>query len=251
MADEKTLQEEFYEKLREYDGTLARIDNWTDGVIRGTIIENKLKIDNPNTPLAQAITYLSRFRNIARDVPGYIMTIDLTQKYVRIYNSNDFLSEIETPHYISASKSNKSFITDIKPIKEYSYNENIKEVCEDLKYNDFLKVHIDFYNIVANSQRFYTENTSQTKKLAFRKELLNPKILNIYPISEQELKEKETTEFAGVIDCLNDKLLQKELGAFYTPLPYVKLYHLDILLSKAFSCTIISYSSYCMTEGKK
>ncbi len=223
MPDERMLQEQFYAQLCAIDGTIAEIDNYTDGVIRGTIIENKLKIDNPAVPLCQAISYLSKFRNLAKDVPGRIMTIDFTRKYVRIYNSDDFLEYIERPHLSAASKS-KVFITDVKPIKEYCYDKNLIEVVEDLRYSEFVRVHIDFYNIVANAQRFYMECPSaQTKKLAFRKELLNPQILNIYPIPVDELKDKEKTEFAGVIDCLNDKILQKELGAFYTPDPYVKL----------------------------
>ena len=224
MPDETTLQEQFYEELCKIDGTIADISGNTDGVIRGTIIENKLKIDNPAVPLSQAIAYLSKFRNLAKDIPGHIMTVDFSRKHIRIYNSEDFLDEIEKPHLLAASKSNRGFVTDKKPISEYSYDKNLIQVVNDLKYDKFIKVHIDFFNIVANSQRFYNQILGQKKKkLAFRKELLSPKVLNIYPIPEKELKEKEKSEFAGVIDCLNDKLLQKELGAFYTPDPYVKL----------------------------
>ena len=223
MIDEKTLQERFYAQLCDIDGTIAEVSNNTDGVIRGTLIENKLVINNPAQPLGQAVSYLSKFRNLAKDVPGRIMTIDFSRKFIRIYDSSDFLSEIERPCYKAASKI-KDFYTDVKPIKEYCYEKNLGEVVKDLQYDQFLRVHVDFYNIVANAQRFYMENPSaSTKKLAFRKELLNPQYLNIYPISESDLQEKEKTEFFGVIDCLNDKILQKELGAFYTPEPYVKL----------------------------
>ncbi len=223
MADEKMLQEQFYAKLCDIDGTIAEVSNYTDGVIRGTLIENKLVINNPAVPLGQAVSYLSKFRNLAKDVPGRIMTIDFSRKFIRIYNSCDFLSEIERPCYMAASKI-KDFHSDVKPIKEYCYDKNLGEVVKDLQYNQFLKVHVDFYNIVANAQRFYSENPlASTKKLAFRKELLNPQFLNIYPLSEKDLQEKEKTEFSGVIDCLNDKILQKELGAFYTPDSYVKL----------------------------
>ena len=96
MPDETTLQEQFYEELCKIDGTIADISGNTDGVIRGTIIENKLKIDNPAVPLSQAIAYLSKFRNLAKDVPGHIMTVDFSRKYVRIYNSEDFLEEIKS-----------------------------------------------------------------------------------------------------------------------------------------------------------
>jgi len=50
-------------------------------------------------------------------------------------------------------------------------------------------------------------------KLEFVSELIEPKFLNIFPYEDSKPKvyEKSKKEFPGLIDCLNDKFLQKEL----------------------------------------
>lgn len=49
--NEKQGQIEFYDLLNKIDGTIPTYDDFTDGVVRGTILEFKLRIDNINAVL--------------------------------------------------------------------------------------------------------------------------------------------------------------------------------------------------------
>jgi hypothetical protein len=50
-------------------------------------------------------------------------------------------------------------------------------------------------------------------KLEFVEELIKPNFLNIFSYAKdrEEVYEKSKKEFPGLIDCLSDKFLQKEL----------------------------------------
>lgn len=229
---EKEWQIEFYNNLRVFDWTIPTIEDNTDWVIRWTIIEFKLSISNINNVLFQSIKYLSRMRNLGKKIPSQILLVSLNNEKAYLFQSNDFLTEIETQYTWSASKDNKDFTTQIKP-KNIEYKNNLIEIIEILKNDDFIKVHVDKHNIVWLSKSYYeitNDGSIEMKiekkyhKLEFAEELANPKYLNIFPYAstKEKVYEKSKQEFPWLIDCLNDKFLQKELWAFYTPDPYVK-----------------------------
>lgn len=213
--NEKEGQLDFYGTIKKIDGTIPEYDDFTDGVIRGTILEFKLKIDNKYSVLLQTIKYLSKKRNNGKDIPSQILLVSLNEEKAYLYNSNDFLEYIEKQYVGSASKNNKDFFTDIKA-KEIYYNNNYIEIVNILKNEDFIKTHIDFYCVVGYANRFYNENPKKTK-IDFFEELRNPKNLPIYPWNGNE------EDFKYIMDCLNDNQHKKELGAFYTPIEYCKL----------------------------
>mgnify|MGYP007030456923 CR=1 FL=1 len=229
---EKEWQIEFYNNLRVFDGTIPTIEDNTDWVIRWTIIEFKLSISNINNVLFQSLKYLSRMRNLGKKIPSQILLVSLNNEKAYLFQSNDFLIEIEKQYTGSASKDNKDFTTQIKP-RNIEYKNNLIEIIEILKNDDFIKVHVDKHNIVWLSKSYYeitNDGSIEMKiekkyhKLEFASELVNPKFLNIFPYASDKAKvyEKSKQEFPWLIDCLNDKFLQKELWAFYTPDPYVK-----------------------------
>lgn len=229
---EREGQSKFYDDLRTYDWTIPTIEDNTDGVIKGTLIEFKLSIPNINVVLFQAIKYLSRMRNLGKKIPAQILLVSLNNEKSYVFNSWDFLKEIETQYIWAASKNNRNFSTQLKPI-EINYKNNLWEVIELLKKEWFITVHVDKYNIVGLSKTYYErindwsiEMKIEKKyhKLEFVEELVSPKILTIFPYgkSRDEIYEKSKKEFPWLIDCLNDKFLQKELWAFYTPDPYVQ-----------------------------
>lgn len=232
---EKEWQISFYNDLRKFDGTIPTIENNTDWIIKWTIIEFKLSISNISNVLFQSIKYLSRLRNLWKNIPTQILLISLNNEKAYLFKSNDFLKEIETQYTWWASKNNNDFSTEIKTLT-INYKEKLKDIVDILDNNEFIKVNVDKYNIVWLSKAYYEiinapENSLTTKiekklgnKLEFVEELIKPKFLNIFPYEKnrEEVYEKSKKEFPWLIDCLNDKFLQKELWAFYTPDPYVE-----------------------------
>lgn len=232
---EKEGQIDFYDDLRRFDWTIPTIENNTDWIIRWTIIEFKLSISNINSVLYQSIKYLSRLRNLGKNIPSQILLVSLNTETAYLFKSNDFLIEIEKQYMGWASKDNKDFSTNIKP-QTINYKEKLKDIVDILENDEFIKVHVDKHNIVWLSKAYYEvindpknieikiEKKYNKLKLEFVEELVEPKYLNIFPYAKdrEEVYEKSKKEFPGLIDCLNDKFLQKELWAFYTPDPYVK-----------------------------
>lgn len=225
-------QIKFYDNLRVFDGTIPTIEDNTDGIIRWTLLEFKLSIPNINVVLFQAIKYLSRMRNLGKNIPAQILLISLNNKKVYLFQSEDFLEDIEKQYLWGASKNNKSFSTNLKSL-EIDYRNNFKEIIDILEHDQYIKVHVDKNNIVGLSKAYYeriNDGSVEMKierkyhKLEFVEELVQPKFLHIFPYwkNRDEVYEKSKKEFPWLIDCLNDKFLQKELGAFYTPDPYVK-----------------------------
>ncbi len=235
FQSEKEWQVLFYNNLRVFDGTIPIIEDNTDWVIRWTLIEFKLSISNINNVLFQTIKYLSRMRNLGKKIPSQILLISLNNEKAYLFKSEDFLKGIETQYIGWASKDNKDFTTAIKP-ETISYKEKLKDIVNILENNEFIKVHVDKYNIVWLSKAYYEiindsknieikiEKKYNGDKLKFVSELVEPKYLNIfsYASNSEEVYEKSKKEFPWLIDCLNDKFLQKELWAFYTPDAYVQ-----------------------------
>ncbi len=213
--NEKEGQIEFYNLLNKINGSIPLYDDFTDGIIGGTILEFKLRIDNINSVLLQAIKYLSKKRNNGKNIPSQILLVSLNEEKAYLYKSNDFLKDIEKQYVGSASINNNSYYTNIKP-EIIEYSQNLKKIAEILESNEFIKINIDLYCVIGYANRFYSENPTK-KKIDFFNELRDPKTLPIYPWQGQE------EDFKYIMDCLNDNQHKKELGAFYTPKEYVKL----------------------------
>jgi len=225
-------QIDFYNSIRRNDWSIPIIEDNTDWIIRWTLLEFKTTISNINIVLFQTIKYLSRMRNLGKKIPSQILLISLNNEKAYLFKSIDFLDEIETQYIWWASKNNKDFSTNIKP-ETIDYKNNLLQINYILKNEDYIKVHVDKYNIVWLSKTYYEiindwsqEMKIQKKyhKLEFVEELVEPNYLNIfsYAKNREEVYEKSKKEFPWLIDCLNDKFLQKELWAFYTPDSYVK-----------------------------
>ena len=216
FLNEKDGQIRFFEDLR--ITTDVSLTNNTDGVYKGTLFEFKLSISNINKVLFQSIKYLSHMRIKGESIPKTILLIGLNQEIVYKFESKDFLKEIEQVYFGASSKDNKNFSTNITA-ETINYNnpEGLSRILQILQDEGFIKIHIDIYDVVGWSNRFYFENPTATKTALFN-ELKNPKHFKklLY-----QWKGKES-DFKYILDLLNDRMHRKELGAFYTPSVYCK-----------------------------
>lgn len=188
----------------------------TDGVYKGTIFEFKLTISDINKVLFQAIKYLSHRRVKGEPIPAQILLIALNEENAYLFNSDDFLEDIERIYAGAASKNNAEFSTKVQPEKiDYSKINGLRRITDILETEGYTKVHIDVFDVVGWSEKFYRENPSASKIKLF-KELRQPKYFAsyIYPWTGDE------KDFKYIMDLLNDKQHKKELGAFYTPPAY-------------------------------
>ena len=99
LEDERQGQIEFFKDylpLINSDLTMNDIleDN-TDGVVNGNLLEFKLNISDLNTVLFQAIKYLSARRIKGKEVPANIVLVSLNNKKAYVYSSVDYLDDIE------------------------------------------------------------------------------------------------------------------------------------------------------------
>lgn len=190
----------------------------TDGVYKGTLFEFKLTISDINKVLFQAIKYLSHRRIKGEPIPAQILLVALNEENAYLFNSSDFLEEIEKIYAGAASKNNSNFNTKNQPEKiDYSEPNGLRHILEILDIQKFTKVHIDVFDVVGWAERFYRENPSASK-IKFFRELRAPQYLAafIYPWKGDE------KDFKYIMDLLNDKQHKKELGAFYTPPAYCR-----------------------------
>lgn len=220
-------QEQFY---RDY---LPRVDKGlslddilkynTDGILFGNILEFKLVINDPNAVLFQTIKYLSSMRIKGKSIPKNIVLISLNTNTVYLYNSVDYLKEIETVYYNGASKENLGLTRNTEPlILDLNKEIDQESLIKLLKTNNFTKIHIDENCIVGWAHRFYNENPHAKKsdfigdssgKITIVGEIRQPNKLKdfILPYSGED-----NVKFKYLMDKLNDSLQQKNLGAFYT-----------------------------------
>lgn len=211
---ERAGQIQFFADLR-IDADVELTHN-TDGVYKGTLFEFKLTISDTNKALFQAIKYLSHRRIKGESIPAQILLVALNESKAYLFNSGDFLSYIEVPYAGAASKNNADFATNIQPERvDYSNLAGLGRITEILSVEKYTKVHIDLFDVVGWSNRFYRENPTASKIKLF-KELRAPKhfVAYIYPWVGDE------QDFKYIMDLLNDKQHKKELGAFYTPRAY-------------------------------
>lgn len=221
-------QEDFYNYLNEMgiltDDELDK-SNYVDGVIGNVLIENKLFIkDDYFKALHQMIKYQARRTWAGKPILKYMLAIGLNDQYVYVFNAHDFIDEIEaiTMKDGSASKGNSSYHTEIQSIDEFNWQsmEGLKKI-QDYKNSTELGplYHVSEKTIVGLAKEVY-KTTRMSKTQFLDEEIRYPTILSdrIVPY------DKDTNEeFKKIMDLLNTQLMQRELGAFYTPEQYVKI----------------------------
>ena len=231
---EKEGQLEFLnDYLKLVDKNLKKEDilsDYTDGIINGNILEFKLNIKYTSTVLMQVIKYLSALRIKGKAIPKNILLISLNEGICYVYNSKDYLKEIEKVYIGAASKGNHTFIiSDTIKILKYKENELDEiELIKLLKEKEYTKINIDENCIVGWAERFYRENPNANKsdfigdlegKVKIVGEIRQPNKFKDYILP---YKGKTNIKFQYLMDKLNDNLNKKKLGAFYTPELYVK-----------------------------
>lgn len=206
------------------------LEDNTDGVLNGNLLEFKLNINDLNSVLFQAIKYLSARRIKGKPIPANIILISLNDGKCYLYHSEDYIKYIETVYLGSASKDNSGFIGG-HPLQELKYVENPTDeafLISLLRQNKFTKIHIDENCIVGWATSYYKQNAGARKsdfigdltgKVKIVGEIRKPDKFKeyIYPYEGAS-----NTKFQYLMDKLNDYMQKKNLGAFYTPTLYAE-----------------------------
>lgn len=226
-------QVEFLQKyLPRVDSSLDISDvqkYYSDGVVRGNLLEFKTQIENLNIVLSQTIKLLSSMRLKGRPLPANIILISLNDTTAYIYHSADYLDKIEKVYVGAASKNNKKFVAD-DPILRLVYCNPVEEekLIGILRTENYTKIHIDENCIVGWASFFYKQHPKSTKAEFIGDETGETKIIGeirnpdkfrdyIHPY-----KGKSNEKFRYLMDRLNDDLHKKDLGAFYTHTVYAE-----------------------------
>lgn len=208
------------------------VDN-ADGVYNGNLLEFKLTINDLEKVLFQAIKYLSKMRIKGESVPANILLIDLNHTKAYLYYSEDYRNVIQQVYVGAASKSNQGFVAGI-PAKIYDYSNmidssSLKRQLKESKQELYMPIDIDENCIVGWGERYYREVPKATKgdflgddnglAVSVKGEIREPVHFKGYI---RPYTGKTNEKFKYLMDCLNNRLSKKDLGAFYTPLPYAK-----------------------------
>lgn len=214
---------------QESDGVL--VEN-CDGVYNGVLFEFKLNINDLNKTLFQAIKYLSRMRVHGESVPATILLVSLNNKTAYEYKSQDYFDEIHKIYTGAASKNNDGFCAKTKPeVFEYSEmlaSSKLKKIIKNAKTVEemYMPVEIDENCVVGWAERYYREiqNASKgdfigdnTENGMVTGEIREPRHFKGLTLPYNH---KTNERFKKLMDCLNDRLSKKDLGAFYTPEEY-------------------------------
>jgi hypothetical protein len=198
----------------------------TDGVYKGNIFEFKLNINNTQQVLFQAVKYLSRLRITGSPVPKNILLVSLNQSKIYLFDSGDYFDEIHQIYFGGASKNNEGFSIKKQPTEfDYSKMFDADKIKQLLKEENFTKIKIDEDCIVGWAEKFYRENPTAKKsdflddKNEDGGEIRKPIKFKDYILP---FTEKTNIKFKYLMDKLNDNLIKKELGAFFTPPAYSK-----------------------------
>ena len=199
------------------------IANNNDGVLNGNLIEFKLSVKDLNEVLFQCIKYLSALRIQGTPVPANIVIVDLNSTKSYLYKSENYLEFIEKIYNGGASKNNSGFIGgEPEQIFDYSKSIETENLIAFLKENDFTKIHIDENCIVGWASAFYKVKPTARKEdfLGDEKgkhktigEIRNPTVFKDYIYAYEG---ETNVKFNYLMDKLNDTILKKNLGAFYT-----------------------------------
>jgi hypothetical protein len=201
-----------------------------DGVLNGNLIEFKLRVSDLNTVLFQCVKYLSALRIKGKPVPANIIIVDLNTATAWHYKSEPYLAYIEKPYMGGASKDNSGFVggTALKKLRFEDNPLDTEALVTLLKENAFTKINIDencvvgwatsFYKSMPNARKedFLGDDTGKHKTIG---EIRKPRVFAeyIHPYTGAT-----NIRFNYLMDKLNDFLLKKNLGAFYTPYEYVE-----------------------------
>ncbi|WP_342372119.1 hypothetical protein PCC79_13375 [Propioniciclava soli] len=221
-----------FDFFREFgiDPDMALVLN-TDGAWNGNLLEFKVSIGDVNKVLFQAVKYLAKLRVNGRNVPANILLVDLNAKTIYKFDADDYFDEIHRAYTTSASRSNEGFSAKRPPvlIKDF-FNTGAAQVVALLKEKRFVPIKITEDCVVAWAERYYREVKGATKETFLANdpkkgdlgELKDPRHFKglILPYQGDDYE-----AFAHILDRLNDKLKKIELGAFYTPKPYVLKSH--------------------------
>ena len=205
------------------------LSDYTDGIVNGNLLEFKVVINDINSVLFQAIKYLSACRIKGREIPKNILLVSLTNQRVYVFSSEDYLGDIEKVYFGGASLKNVGFSAG-EPLEVLEYDKNELDenrLIELLRTKQYTKINIDENCIVGWAERFYRENKGANKsdfigdhngKVKIIGEIRKPEKLKdfINPYTGET-----NAQFQYLMDKLNDTLQKKNLGAFYTPEPYV------------------------------
>ncbi len=199
------------------------IANNNDGVLNGNLIEFKLSVKDLNEVLFQCIKYLSALRIKGTPVPANIVIVDLNSTKSYLYKSENYLEFIEKIYNGGASKNNTGFIGgEPKQILDYSNAKETENLISFLKENNFTKIHIDencivgwasaFYKVrpTARKEDFLGDDKGKHKTIG---EIRNPTVFKDYIYAYEG---ETNVKFNYLMDKLNDTILKKNLGAFYT-----------------------------------
>lgn len=232
---EREGQIAFYEKyLKRINKNLSVeeiLTDSTDGVLNGNILEFKKNITDLNAVLFQTIKYLSSMRVKGKSIPRNIILISLNDGICYIYNSNDYIEDIEKIYTLASSKNNSGFIIKAGKNEKLEYIKNPideEKMIKILKENYFTKINIDENCIVGWGQRFYRENPLADKADFLGDDTGETKIIGEIRRPEKfkefinPYKGKTNVKFQYLMDVLNSNLKKKKLGAFYTPRLYVE-----------------------------
>ena len=232
---EKQGQCNFFDNYRiDYQGDASILVDNTDGVYHGNIMEFKLNISNTGKVLFQAIKYISRMRIKGESIPSRILLIDLNATKVYVYNSADYIEDIQKVYIGAASKGNCAFSKNVNPVAEYDYMDmvdsaEVQKLLINKVVNEtdwYIPIDLDENCIVGWAERYYRELPTAIKgdflgdgaeEINTNGEIRDPRhfkgLINPYT-------EPTNEKFKYLMDCLNDRLNKKDLGAFYTPEPY-------------------------------
>lgn len=205
------------------------LSDYTDGIVNGNLLEFKVVINDINSVLFQAIKYLSARRIKGREIPKNILLVSLTNQKVYVFSSEDYLGDIEKVYFGGASTKNVGFSAG-EPLEVLEYAKNDLDenrLIQLLRTKQYTKINIDENCIVGWAERFYRENKGANKsdfigdhngKVKIIGEIRKPEKLKdfINPYTGET-----NAQFQYLMDKLNDTLQKKNLGAFYTPEPYV------------------------------
>lgn len=217
----------FFWRTFKFDEKDVLIEN-TDGIVNGTLFEFKNSIADLNIVLVQAIHYLSKLRNKGGiPIPSKIVLVDISKDHAYVYDATQYRSEILQNYTNSASKNVKQLTLKnaTKPEKEFDFfifqptspkNSELHKMFEIYEYQKF---DINFPNVLGWANYIYHHDKTTTKSQMFEM-LRNPSnsIIGDYILPW----DGNESDFDTVMDALNDPANRKDLGAFYTPLPYVK-----------------------------
>lgn len=226
-------QLDFYNKFLKRIDKLLTLDEIlsdnNDGVLNGNLIEFKLNINDLNSVLFQSIKYLSAMRVKGKSIPANIVLISLNNDKTYIYNSEDYLQDIEKTYVGAASKNNTGFVANTIPQQlDFSIMDEAEELIKILKSKKYTKINIDENCIIGWAIRYYTEQPNAKKsdfigdegQIKVVGEIRRPTIFKDFINSYEK---SSNIRFKYLMDKLNDDLSKKDLGAFYTPEQYVKL----------------------------